>query len=100
MMEAIGSLTLGVLLLLPAIWLTKNQRRFEATFRAWLARHPAALWMGRIVVATMAVLVASLVAVLVLPLLPPVLFLGLGIWGYLAQRDQQHREVLTALRKR
>jgi hypothetical protein len=99
-MEALGSLTLGMLLFLPAIWLMKNQRRFEAAWRAWLARHPGVMLTSQIIVATIAVLILGLVAVIVLPLLPLWVFAVVAFWGFLHDRDRRHREVLAAIRKR
>lgn len=81
-------------------FLTEGPRTFDTEYRAWLARHPGAMWAGRIVVLTVAVLLATLIAGIVVPLLSPWIFVGLCLWGYLAHRDRQHREVLTALRQR
>jgi hypothetical protein len=81
-------------------FLTGGPGTLDADYRAWLARHPGVFWTGRIIVLTVAVLLGSLVAVIVLPLLPVWLFIFVGGWAYLNHRARERRELLTALRKR
>lgn len=89
-------------------FLTTGPGTVDADYRAWLARHPGAMWTGRLVVATVAVLVLSFLAVFVVPPLVSLWLCALvGLWGYMTQRDRQRRardrerrELRAALQKR
>ena len=82
-----------------------HQARLEAASRAWWVRHPRAERAGRIIVVTIAIVFGTLVAGIVLPLLPPVVFGAVGIFLFLrtlgrefeqARRERQELRAAVA----
>jgi hypothetical protein len=64
-------------------FLTAGPGTFDADYRAWLDRHPGVFWTGRIIVLTVALLIAIPIVAIVLSMLPVFLFPAVALGGFL-----------------